>query len=88
MSNNEQKSYKVYLGGMWIETAEKIQITDPATGEKFASVSALNRDQVHSAFDAAQAAFPAWRGITAKERGVFLFRVADEVHSARTRLRA
>ena len=33
-----------------------------------------------SAFDAAQAAFPAWRGITAKERGAFLFRVADEVH--------
>ncbi len=80
MSGEQQKSYKVYLGGKWIETGEKIQVTNPATGEKFASVSALDRDQVHSAFDAAQAAFPAWRGITAKERGAFLLRVADEVH--------
>src|SRR5208282_300361 len=80
MSEGQQRAYKVYLGGKWIETGEKIHVTDPATGEKFANVSALDRDQVHSAFDAAQAAFPAWRGITAKERGAFLNRVADEVH--------
>ena len=80
MSEEQQKSYKVYLGGKWIETAEKIQITDPATGQKFASVSTLNREQVRSAFDTAQAALPAWRGITAKERGAYLNRVADEVH--------
>ena len=29
---------------------------------------------------AAQASFPAWRGLTAKERGTLLLRVADEVH--------
>ncbi len=80
MSEEQQKTYKVYLGGKWVETAEKIQITDPATGRKFASVSALNRDQVRSAFDAAQSALPAWRGITARERGAYLNRVADEVH--------
>ena len=43
MSGNEQKSYKVYLGGKWIETGEKIHVTNPATGEKFASVSTLDR---------------------------------------------
>ena len=77
---SESKVYKVYLGGEWIETADKIEITNPATGEKFASISALSREQVRSAFDAAHEALPAWRGLTAKERGAFLFRVADEVH--------
>ena len=78
--SGEQKSYKAYVGGKWLETGEKIQVTDPATGEKVARVSALNRDQVRAAFDHAQAANAAWRGLTAKERGAFLLRLADEVH--------
>jgi succinate-semialdehyde dehydrogenase/glutarate-semialdehyde dehydrogenase len=80
MSDGQQKSYKVYVGGKWIETAEKIEIADPATGEKFANVSALSRDEIRKALENAQAALPAWRGLTAKERGMFLIRVADEVH--------
>jgi succinate-semialdehyde dehydrogenase/glutarate-semialdehyde dehydrogenase len=80
MSKVQQELYKVDLGGKWVGSGEEIQVKDPATGRAFASVSALNRDQVRSALDTAQAAFPGWRGITAKERGAFLHRVADEVH--------
>jgi len=75
----EEKAYKVYLGGKWIATNEEIQVTNPATGKPFARVCAVTRDQVREAFENAQAAFPAWRGITAKERGTLLLRIAGEV---------
>jgi succinate-semialdehyde dehydrogenase/glutarate-semialdehyde dehydrogenase len=80
MSQVQEQTHKVYLDGKWVATGEEIQVTNPATGEKFASVSAVSRDQVRAAFDTAKASFAAWRALTAKERGAFLFRVADEVH--------
>ncbi len=80
MSEVQEKVHKVYLGGKWIETGEEIHVKNPATGEAFASVAAVNRDHVREAFTAAQASYPAWRGLTAKERGTLLLRIADEVH--------
>jgi succinate-semialdehyde dehydrogenase/glutarate-semialdehyde dehydrogenase len=80
MSQVQEQTHKVYLDGKWVATSEEIHVTNPATGEKFASVSAVNRDHVRAALDTAKASFAAWRGLTAKERGTFLFRVADEVH--------
>ena len=80
MSQVQEKAHKVYLGGKWIETGEEIHVKNPATGETFASVAAVNRDQVRDAFAGAQASYPAWRGLTAKERGTLLLRIADEVH--------
>ena len=80
MSEVQEKVHKVYLGGKWVETGEEIQVKNPATGEAFASVAVVNRDHVRLAFENAQAAFTSWRSLTAKERGAFLHRVADEVH--------
>jgi succinate-semialdehyde dehydrogenase / glutarate-semialdehyde dehydrogenase len=80
MSQVQEKSYKVYLDGKWIATNDEIQVTNPATGEPFAHVAAVTRDQVRAALETAEAALSAWRATTAKERGVFLNRVADEVN--------
>jgi succinate-semialdehyde dehydrogenase/glutarate-semialdehyde dehydrogenase len=80
MSQVQEQTHKVYLDGKWVATSEEIHVTNPATGEKFASVSAVNRDHVRAALDTAKASFATWRSLTAKERGAFLFRVADEVH--------
>jgi len=80
MSEVQEKAHKVYLGGKWIETGEELQVKNPATGEAFARVAAVKRDHVRAAFETAQAAFASWRGLTAKERGAFLNRIADEVH--------
>ncbi|MGA7341533.1 MAG: NAD-dependent succinate-semialdehyde dehydrogenase [Terracidiphilus sp.] len=80
MSEEHLKSYKVYLGGKWIATGEEIPVTNPATGEPFARVSALSREHIRSALEAAQASFSAWRATTARERGALLHRVADEVN--------
>ena len=79
MSEQFDKLHKAYLNGQWVETGEEIHVTNPATGRSFARVAALNCDHIRAAFDAAQTAFQAWRTTTAKERGVLLNRIADEV---------
>ncbi|HEY1649371.1 MAG TPA: NAD-dependent succinate-semialdehyde dehydrogenase [Terracidiphilus sp.] len=80
MTQVQEKSYRAYLGGKWVETGDEIQVTNPATGEVFARVASVTRDQVRATLEAAQAAFSAWRATAAKERGVLLNRVADEVN--------
>jgi succinate-semialdehyde dehydrogenase/glutarate-semialdehyde dehydrogenase len=79
MSEQLDKLHKVYVDGNWIATSDEIHVTNPATGEKFARVSTLNRGHIQLALKAAQAAFPAWCATTAKERGALLHRVADEL---------
>lgn len=70
---------KVYLNGQWVSTGHELEVVNPADGQVFASVATVDRQQVKAALEAAHAAFPAWRALTAKERGAFLHRVADEV---------
>ena len=83
MESSREKSYKVYLNGKWVETDREIEIVNPATEQVFAKVFAIEKDHVRLALDAAEAAFPAWRGRTAKERGILLHRVADELKRRR-----
>jgi succinate-semialdehyde dehydrogenase / glutarate-semialdehyde dehydrogenase len=80
MEGNRDKSYTSWLNGKWVVTDDVIKVVDPATGRAFASVCAVNRDQVRCALQSAQASAEAWRRATARERGVFLHRVADELN--------
>ncbi len=80
MAQVQEKSYRVYLGGKWVETGSEIHVTNPATGEVFAHVATVTREQVRAALETAQAALPAWRATTAKERGALLHRIADELN--------
>ncbi len=83
MGTDQEKQYKPYLNGRWITTDHEIKVVNPATEQVFARVSAIDRAHVLMALDAAEAAFPAWRGRTAKERGMLLHRVADELKERR-----
>jgi succinate-semialdehyde dehydrogenase / glutarate-semialdehyde dehydrogenase len=71
---------RLYLNGEWVTTDDQLDVVNPATGEAFARVSRVRREQVRTALEAAQASFHAWRSTTAKERGLLLHRVADELH--------
>jgi succinate-semialdehyde dehydrogenase/glutarate-semialdehyde dehydrogenase len=66
-----------------METGRELDVVNPANGEAFASVSTVDREQVRGALSAAHAAFAGWRAMTAKERGVILLRVADELSRRR-----
>ena len=52
---------------------------NPATGAAFAEVTLLDAEQAASAVAAAQAAFPAWRGLSFRERSRHLSRIQGQL---------
>ncbi|EMJ4935819.1 MULTISPECIES: NADP-dependent succinate-semialdehyde dehydrogenase [Pseudomonas] len=61
---------QAYVNGQWCEadSGARSEIYNPATGEMIGSVPNMGRAETRRAIDAAQAAQPAWRALTAKER--------------------
>ena len=79
MTVSERACRKIYIGGQWIDTGRELEVVNPADGRVFAGVCTVDRSQMQAALHSAEAAFPRWRGLTAKERGAMLMRVADEL---------
>ncbi len=68
-----------YLNGAWCDADNKaaFDVTNPATGEVIGQVPKMGAAETRRAIDAANAAFPAWRRKTAKERAAVLRRWFD-----------
>jgi len=60
------------INGQWLRGASRFDVLDPATGHKLADVANLGPTDAHAAIAAANAAWPAWRSRTAKERSIIL----------------
>ncbi len=60
------------LNGLWVSGQQRFEVTDPATGLKLAEVALLGAQEAEQAIEAANAAWPAWRSKTAKERATIL----------------
>ena len=65
-----------YIDGQWIDGGDgrRITVVNPASGTAIGTVPALGRRETAAAIDAAHRAWPAWRGLTAKERARLLRR--------------
>ena len=76
MKLNDMKLLReqAYINGQWLEADDgnRFAVTNPANGETIAQVSSLGQAETARAITAAQAALPAWRGKTAKERSNIL----------------
>jgi succinate-semialdehyde dehydrogenase/glutarate-semialdehyde dehydrogenase len=72
---------RLYLGGRFVEPTGPLAVVNPASGEVFAHVGTVPREAVRRAIADAEAAWPAWRRLTAQERGNYLSRVADLLES-------
>jgi succinate-semialdehyde dehydrogenase/glutarate-semialdehyde dehydrogenase len=68
---------QAYIDGQWIDSAQRFAVQDPATNVELAQVPALEPMHAQLAIDAADAAWPAWRARTAKERAAILRRWFD-----------
>lgn len=68
-----------YADGRWFVAADGKQIVvyDPASGLEIGTVPSLGQGEMAAIIDAAYAAWPAWRGITAAERARLLRRWYD-----------
>jgi succinate-semialdehyde dehydrogenase/glutarate-semialdehyde dehydrogenase len=59
-----------YINGKWVnaDSGKTIDVNNPATGEILGTVPSLGAAETRRAIEAANAAWPAWRKKTAKER--------------------
>ena len=60
------------INGQWIAGSSRFDVLDPATGHKLADVANLGPAEAEQAIAAANAAWPAWKNKTAKERSNIL----------------
>ncbi len=63
-----------YINGAWTDadSGDSIDVTNPATGEKLGTIPKMGTAETKRAIEAANAAWPAWRAKTAKERAQIL----------------
>ena len=62
------------VAGQWITAPDTIAVTDPASGRTVGTVPRLGAEDTRLAIAAAEAAWPAWRSRTAKDRAAILRR--------------
>ncbi len=60
------------INGQWVAGTSRFAVHDPATGAKLVDVANLGAQDAQAAIAAANAAWPAWRSKTAKERSSIL----------------
>ena len=60
------------INGQWTAGNGRFDVLDPATGHKLADVANLGPQHAEAAIAAANAAWPAWKAKTAKERSTIL----------------
>jgi succinate-semialdehyde dehydrogenase / glutarate-semialdehyde dehydrogenase len=70
---------QAFVGGAWCDAddGQTIAVINPANGETVASVPHMGAAETKRAIDAANAAWPAWRKLPAKERAAILRRWSD-----------
>lgn len=63
-----------YIDGKWLaaDSGQRINVTNPATGELLGTVPNMGAAETRRAIEAAQQALSTWRALTAKERAVRL----------------
>ncbi|MCC7679486.1 NADP-dependent succinate-semialdehyde dehydrogenase [Janthinobacterium sp. FW305-128] len=68
-----------YLNGLWLDAdgGQHADVRNPATGEVIGHVPVMGTQETRNAISAANAAWPAWRKKTAKERAAVLRRWND-----------
>jgi succinate-semialdehyde dehydrogenase / glutarate-semialdehyde dehydrogenase len=62
------------IGGHWVSGSSRFAVHDPATGQKLADVPNLGAKETAAAIAAANAAWPAWAKMPAKQRHTILMK--------------
>lgn len=72
-----------YINGAWHQNGRQFTVTDPGTGNEIARICNGGADETQLAITAAEAAFPAWRRETARNRSTILRRWFELIQSHR-----
>ncbi len=68
---------QAFVDGAWLTAVSRFPVVDPASGEVLARVAELGGEETRRAIEAANAAWPAWRALTGKQRAAVLRRWFD-----------
>ncbi len=76
-----QTKYGNYIGGEWVGPVDGafFDVICPINGKAYTQVPRSNEKDVELALNAAHRAFPAWSRLSAQDRSLRLFRVADAI---------
>ena len=79
MQNTQYGPLGFYINGEWIYRSDgpQLEVYDPATGDVLAPLPRATPEELDRAAAAANAAFPAWKALTALERSRILRKAAD-----------
>ena len=80
------KTLPLYLDGEFVTTDKTFAVKNPSNGQTIGQMSAINSALLRKAVTDAHAAFAGWRALTAKARGDYLVKIADEVERRREEL--
>src|ERR1041384_4549706 len=69
------------IDGRAVETAEQLEVVNPATGQVFARCPTAGATQLNSAVAAARRAFPAWKALSLAERADRIARLAPALQA-------
>lgn len=74
MEKNSLIKTEAYVNGKWVSSisGKTFDVTNPATGELIATIPDMNREDVTLSIDAADAAWPSYRDLTAYQRAKLL----------------
>ena len=74
---------RLFIGGEFVDSAEsgRIPVINPHDNSVLAEVSEARHADVDRAVDAARRAFPAWKRMSAAERGRLLLKLADAIEA-------
>lgn len=72
-----------YIDGQWCDAdgGATVDVTNPADGARLGTIPRMGAGETRRAIEAANAAWPAWRARTAKERAVILRRWFELMHA-------
>lgn len=72
---------QAFIAGAWVSADSRatVAIRNPATGDNIAAVPDMGAAETRRAIEAAHAAWPAWRELTAKQRGAILRKWFDQI---------
>ncbi len=73
-----KKKYELFIDGKFVKPLKGnyFDTINPSNNQKIASVALASPEDVDSAVKAARKAFKSWSGLTGKERGKYIFRIA------------
>lgn len=77
------KQYPLYLNGAFVLTDSATDVINPANGEVIATISTTDRARLAQSLSDAHAAFPSWRRLTGRDRGICLRRIAEQIEKRR-----